>query len=621
MGAELRVNTYQANWQRAPDILALADGGFLVVWESYFDNFDDGPVTTYVAGQRYNSAGQAVGGEIVFDAVNGANSGSPRATLLADGGFVLVWTFDNYDAILTTKTKVYTQVFNADGSARSAAMRVDTVASNDAVLPEAIAHANGSFSVVFGVDRSTSLFDQIYCQQFTAAGAKIGGNQLVNTNEGEFEQIYVRSTSLTNGTSLALWNSEGSFEIPGSSLDSNELRGTLYRADGTVLRGDFSLGWNIGTVGQNNGFGYDVAALQTGGFVVTHLGYDHDLGLDTPDRSYYTLMRFFDAAGNQTGPIRQVFASDDLPNLTRVVQLQTGQIVVVWSQDPMQAQISDDVYGRVFSATGTALTGVFEISVDAGSYDEQGSPEIAALRGGGFAVTYTSESIDNDDEGIALRVFGRGTAGNDVLTVDITGQMAGLGGADRLTGNALRNMLDGGTGNDSLWGLGGHDTLAGQSGLDQLFGGDGNDLLQGGSGEDRLFGGAGNDTLEGGSGVDVLAGGTGRDTLIGRSGADDFLFAERSLSTNTDTISDFTSIDRIVLENAVFTGLAAGALAASAFKALRPGAVVDSNDRLIYEQSTGRLFFDPDGSGAAGRGVIAVLANRPTLTAEDFWVI
>lgn len=158
-------------------------------------------------------------------------------------------------------------------------MRVDTVASNDAVLPEAIAHANGSFSVVFGVDRSTSLFDQIYRQQFTAAGAKIGGNQLVNTNEGEFEQIYVRSTSLTDGTSLALWNSEGSFEIPGSSLDSNELRGTLYRADGTVLRGDFSLGWNIGTVGQNNGFGYDVAALQTGGFVVTHLGYDHDLAL------------------------------------------------------------------------------------------------------------------------------------------------------------------------------------------------------------------------------------------------------------------------------------------------------------------------------------------------------
>lgn len=168
--------------------------------------------------------------------------------------------------------------------------------------------------------------------------------------------------------------------------------------------------------------------------MVTYLGYDHSLGLNAPDRCYYTMMRFFDAAGNQVGPIRQVFARDDLPNLTRVVQLQTGQIEVVWSQDPMQAQIADDVYGRMFSATGLALTGVFEISVDGGSYDEHGSPELATLQGGGFAVTYASESIDSDDEGIALRIFGRGTAGNDVLTVDITGQMSGLGGADRLTG-------------------------------------------------------------------------------------------------------------------------------------------------------------------------------------------
>lgn len=221
MGAEIRVNSYQSNWQREPNILAMADGGFLVVWESDFNNYNDGPVTTYIAGQRFNAAGQAVGGKIVLDAVTGANSGSPRATLLADGGFVLAWKFDIYDAILTMKTKVYTQVFNADGSARTAALQVDTVASNNAVLPDAVAHVNGSFSVVFGVTRSTSLFDQ----------------------------IYVRSTTLTNGTALTMWNSEGSFEIPGSSLDSNE------------LRADSSMGWNIGTVGLNNGAGYDVAAL------------------------------------------------------------------------------------------------------------------------------------------------------------------------------------------------------------------------------------------------------------------------------------------------------------------------------------------------------------------------
>jgi Ca2+-binding RTX toxin-like protein len=86
-------------------------------------------------------------------------------------------------------------------------------------------------------------------------------------------------------------------------------------------------------------------------------------------------------------------------------------------------------------------------------------------------------------------------------------------------------------------------------------------------------------------------------------------------------ITDFSTIDRIVVENAVFIGLAAGTLAASAFKVLRPGAVFDSNDQVTYEQATGRLLYDPDGSGAAGRGVIAVLANRLTLTADDVWII
>lgn len=627
MGAEILVNGYQANWQRDPDIMALADGSFLVVWESYFNNYDDGLVTTYVAAQRFSATGQKIGAEVVIDAVAGANSSSVRATALADGGYVMVWTYDDYDAIFTTKTKVYAQVFNADGSVRAAAQRVDSVASNDAVLPEAIAHGDGSFSVVFGVDRSTALFDDLFRQRFTAEGEKIGVNQLVNSNVREFDQIYARSTTLTNGTALTIWNSEGSFPVPGSTLDSNEIRGTLYNANGTILRADFSLDWNIGTVGGHSGAGYDVAALQSGGFVLTHLAYDHDLGLNTPDQSYYMVMRMYDAAGNATAAHRTVFASDDLANLTRVVQVENGQILVVWSQDPMQAQVSDDVYGRMFSASGRATSGVFEISVDGGSYDEQGAPEVTALLGGGFAVTYSSESIDADDTGIALRIFGRGTAADDVLTVDVTGNMAGWSGHDRLSGNDRRNHLSGGTGDDTLFGNEADDTLAGGSGSDVLSGGSGNDSVLGESGHDTLTGGLGNDLLTGDSGDDWLSGGAGRDTLSGGSGSDDFVFKARPGSGHVDTITDFQSVppvvtDHLVFDNAVFTALGAdGVLAASRFKLLTPGAVVDAGDRVLYEQSTGRLYYDADGSGAAGRALVAVLSNKAAVTFDDILVI
>lgn len=622
MGAEIRVNSYQDNWQREPDILAMADGGYLVVWESFFNNYDDGPVLTYIAAQRYTVQGTKLGGETVLHGVDGANSSTPRVTALADGGFVLVWAYDDYDPILTWQTHVYAQVYNADGTSRSAVLQVDTVPANDAVLPEAVAHGDGSFSVVFGVDRSTTLFDQVYRQHFTANGEKVGGNQLVNTAVGEFDQIYVRSVTLTNGTSISIWNSEASFAIPGSDLDSNEIRGTIFKADGTVLRGDFSLDWNIGTVGGHSGGGYDVAALQSGGFVVTHLAYDHDLGLDRPDKPYYIVMRFYDASGGAVSTHKLVFGSSDLANLSRVVQLENGQILVVWTQDPMQAQVSDDVYGRMFSETGAAMGGVFEISVDGGSYDEQGAPEVIALVGGGFAVSYTSESVDLDDTGIALRVYGRGTGANDTLTVDETGGMAGWAGNDRLTGDARHNLLTGGTGDDLLWGLDANDTLRGESGNDGLSGGSGDDLLTAGSGADRAFGGTGNDRLTGDSGDDSLTGDGGRDTLSGGSGADQFVFNTSRLTSHSDIITDCNSLDRIVLENAIYTALpTVGALTASAFKVLANGAEIDANDRVIYSPSTGNLYYDADGSGAASRSLIAVLENHFALGYSQILVI
>ena len=596
MGGEFRVNSYQNNWQRNAHITTFADGGFLVVWDSYFNNYDDGPSLTYIAAQRYDANGQRVGGEQIIDAINGASSSNPRVTTLTDGGYAIAYEFDNYDDILTLRTEIYVNIYNADGSLRAAAIRVDTVPANNAVLPEVYATANGGFEVVFGVTRSTALFDQIYSQQFTASGARVGGNTLVNSNVGEFDQIYARSATLTNGSTITIWNSEGSFPTAGD-LDSNEVRGTITNAAGTVLRADFSLSQNYGTVGGGSGAGYDVAALRNGGFVISHMNYDFDLGIDTPEASYYTIFQFFNAAGNATSRKFIAFASDDLPRASRITQLETGEIVVIWSQDPLpqQNQISDDIYGRVFSADGRALTGVFEISVDGGSYDEQSDPEIAALAGGGFVVTYTSESVDADHEGVAGRIFGRGTSGHDRLSVDASGMMAGLAGNDTLLGDGRSNGLTGGSGNDTL---------------------------SGGAGNDRLTGGIGRDTLNGGAGDDTLNGGADRDILIGGPGADRFVFTTPAAPGAADTITAFGGNDLILLDNAVFPTLGpAGALAPALFKTVGAGGAVDASDRVVYDIRTGQLFHDSNGSAAGGRVLIAVLENRPALTAADILVI
>ena len=77
--------------------------------------------------------------------------------------------------------------------------------------------------------------------------------------------------------------------------------------------------------------------------------------------------------------------------------------------------------------------------------------------------------------------------------------------------------------------------------------------------------------------------------------------------------------DLIVLDDAVFAGLAAGALAASAFVA--GTAAADAGDRVIYDSNSGQLWFDADGSGAGAAVLFAAVNPGTSLTNVDFLVV
>ena len=103
---------------------------------------------------------------------------------------------------------------------------------------------------------------------------------------------------------------------------------------------------------------------------------------------------------------------------------------------------------------------------------------------------------------------------------------------------------------------------------------------------------------------------------------DSFIFAAPlDAATNVDTITDFAhDVDTIRLDDAVFAGLPTGPLEAKAFA--RTTDISEGDDRVIYDQMTGNLFFDDDGGLRVDAILFATLDNRPAnLDATDFVVI
>lgn len=204
-----------------------------------------------------------------------------------------------------------------------------------------------------------------------------------------------------------------------------------------------------------------------------------------------------------------------------------------------------------------------------------------------------------------------------------------------LRGNEGDDRLVSGRSDDSIDGGGGVDTAfftRATSGVtvSLVSGeaiGDGRDTLvsienlTGSRLSDRLTGNGAGNALNGGAGDDVLVGGGGSDRLTGGAGADQFVFSAPAVRGTISRVLDFGGgEDKLVLDRGFLADL--GPHATLSDTAFRTGGVaLDADDRILFDQALGRVFYDADGDGAKASVLIFTVSPGTILTATDFAII
>jgi len=106
----------------------------------------------------------------------------------------------------------------------------------------------------------------------------------------------------------------------------------------------------------------------------------------------------------------------------------------------------------------------------------------------------------------------------------------------------------------------------------------------------------------------TLTGNAGANVVIGGGGADSFVCDTAPGAGNVDRILDFTpGSDRVHLDNTIVSRLADDALAAGSFAGNAAGLALSGADRIIHQASSGRLFYDAEGSGGGAAVLFATL--------------
>ena len=300
---DVAVNTFTNDIQMHPVIATLTNGNVIVAWASFNEAAAGSLQDVY--GQVLSPVGQKIGGEFLVNQFTANNQRNPAVVALSDGGFVVAWVSEGErsSANAAPSVDVYARKFTAAGAAVGSEFLVNTGA-NICDSPSAAAASDGGFAVAWAEkDAASPDYNSwdVYARQFSSAAV---GGAVLRVNTQLYGDQYAPKISYSAGKFLVVWTSLGQ---DGSREGAF---GQFLNADGTPAGGEMQV--NTTTASQQ--MQQAVAADNNGRFLVTWA-------------SFTGVASGFDMYAQRYAPLLQPLTAPDAPFVTI---LSSTNLTVSW---------------------------------------------------------------------------------------------------------------------------------------------------------------------------------------------------------------------------------------------------------------------------------------------------
>ena len=489
----VNVNSYTIGDQLSPTVAALAGGGYVLAWQSEFE--EGGAYTgSGVYAQLYDAKGVKVGGETLVNTHTDDEQIVPQAAALQDGGYVITWTSEGQDSFYGGG--IFAQRFDAGGAKVGTEFQVNTISAYDQYDSTVSSLNDGGFVVAWtqhiynGGDGEPDI--KLFAQVYNHAGDKAGSEILVaaSNDYNDFQTMLHVSAVGADGF-VVTWASHAFGSATETDIHSETFSQSPVAGDGLNVAGTDGSDNLAGTDGNDTLVGFGGDDHLTGG-AGTDVLYGND-GDDVIDGGAGADTIFGGLGsdlmtGGAGNDIYYVDNASDIivEKIAEGVDSVLADVSYVLADNVENLILYDHAVQLNIDATGNAGKNV--LTGNGGNNSLDGGAGADTMIGGTGNDSYYVDNagdkvIELANEGIDTVISSRQyVLGDNVEKLTLTGT-TNISGA----GNALANVVIGNDGDNHLSGLAGNDTLSGGLGNDVLDGGKGVDAMKGGAGDDRYY--------------------------------------------------------------------------------------------------------------------------------------